>query len=105
MAKTYKLFKNVKLGKQCEIGDFAVIGVPPRGKREGELKTVIGDGAVIRSHTVIYAGNKIGKNFQTGHGTMLREENQIGDNVSIGTQSIIEHHVKIGSGARIHSGA
>ena len=105
MAKTYKLFKNVKLGKNCEIGDFAVIGVPPRGKKDGELKTVIGDGAVIRSHTVIYAGNKIGKNFQTGHGTMLREENQIGDNVSIGTQSIIEHHVKIGSGARIHSGA
>ena len=116
MANSYKICKNVKLGKNAEIGDFVIIGVPPRGKkdaltgisrsaRDGELETVIGDNAVIRSHTVIYAGNKIGNNFQTGHGTMIREENQIGNDVSIGTQSIIEHHVKIGNRARIHSGA
>ena len=105
MAKTYKLFKNVKIGKNCEIGEYAVIGVPPRGKKDGELKTVIGDNAVIRSHAVIYAGNKIGNNFQTGHGAMLREENEIGNNVSIGTQSIIEHNVKIGNKVRVHSGA
>jgi len=34
---------------------------------------------------------------------MIRELNQIGDNVSIGTHSIIEHHVIIGNGVRIHS--
>jgi len=56
---------------------------------------VIGDGAVIRSHTVIYAGNRIGRGFQTGHGVMIRESNTIGDEVSIGTGSVIEHHVVI----------
>ena len=29
---------------------------------------LIGAGALIRSHTVIYAGNRVGANFQTGHG-------------------------------------
>lgn len=103
--KNFKIYKNVKLGKNSDIGDFVLIGVPPRGKKDGELPTIIGDNAVIRSHTVIYAGNKIGNNFQTGHGTMIREENEIGNNVSIGTQSIIEHHVKIKNNVRIHSGA
>jgi len=101
--ETYKLYPNVKLGKNCQIGDFVIIGLPPRGKKDGELETVIGDGAVIRSHTVIYAGNKIGENFQTGHHVNIREENEIGDDVSIGTKSVVEHHVKISGKVRIHT--
>ena len=34
---------------------------PPKGKAPGELVTRIGKGAVIRSHTIIYAGNEIGE--------------------------------------------
>lgn len=94
--------KNIQLGKNCIVGEFVLLGEQPK-KKVSELK--IGDNAVIRSHTVIYAGNKIGNNFQTGHGAFLREENEIGDNVSIGTKTIIEHHVKIGNNVRIHSGA
>jgi acetyltransferase-like isoleucine patch superfamily enzyme len=97
------IYKNVKIGENASIGDFVIIGVPPRGKKEGELETIIGENVVIRSHTVIYAGNKIGENFQTGHGVLVRESNEIGKNVSIGTGSIIEHHLKIGDGVRIHS--
>jgi acetyltransferase-like isoleucine patch superfamily enzyme len=52
---------------------------------------------------VIYAGNRIGKGFQTGHGALVREENTIGDDVSIGSGSIVEHHVKIGNRVRLHS--
>lgn len=94
-----------RLGKDCIIEDFVIIGVPPRGYKDGELETVIGDGAHIRSHTVIYAGNKIGRNFATGNKVNIREFNLIGDNVSIGTLSVIEHHVEIGNGVRIHSQA
>jgi acetyltransferase-like isoleucine patch superfamily enzyme len=60
---------------------------------------------VIRSHTVLYAGNRIGANFQTGHGAMIREENEIADDVSVGTGSVVEHHVRIARGVRIHSQA
>jgi acetyltransferase-like isoleucine patch superfamily enzyme len=105
ISPTAKIYPNVHLGEKVEIGDYAVIGVPPKGKAEGQLETVIGDGAVIRSHSVIYAGNQIGKGFQTGHHAMIREENRIGDNVSVGTNSVVEHHVEIGNGVRIHSQA
>ncbi|MBN1297261.1 N-acetyltransferase [bacterium] len=65
--------------------------------------TEIGEGAVIRSHTVIYAGNRIGSNFQTGHHVFVRECNTIGDDVSVGTLTVVEHHVVIGNRVRIHS--
>ena len=103
MTELTKIYDNVQLGDESTIGAFVIIGEPARGFRPGEVDTVIGSGAVIRSHTVIYAGNKIGDRFQTGHGVMVREDNEIGDNVSIGTQSIVEHHVFIGDGVRIHS--
>lgn len=103
MVKTYKIYPNVGMGKSVDIGDFVIIGLPAKGMKEGELKTVIGNNSVIRSHTVIYSGNIIGNNFQVGHLVMIREFNQVGDNVSIGTGSDIEHHVKIGNNVRIHS--
>ena len=94
---------NAQLSPDAIIGDFCVVGEPPRGKKPGELETRIGARAVIRSHSVIYAGNMIGDDFQTGHGALVREENQIGNNVSIGSHTIVEHHVKIGNNVRLHS--
>jgi acetyltransferase-like isoleucine patch superfamily enzyme len=99
----FLIYANVSIGPEAIIGPFVVIGEPPRGMAAGQLATVIGSRAVLRSHAVIYAGNVIGDNFQTGHGVMIREANAIGDDVSIGTHSIIEHHVQIGRGVRIHS--
>lgn len=95
----------VTLGEGANLGPFLVIGEPPRGRRSGELETVIGAGAVIRSHTVIYAGNRIGDHFQSGHGVLVRENNRIGNNVSVGSHSIVEFSVEIGDGVTIHSNA
>jgi acetyltransferase-like isoleucine patch superfamily enzyme len=103
ISKTAIIHPGVRLGKGCVIEDFVIIGTPPKGSAPGENETVIGDNAIIRSHTVIYAGNKIGNNFQTGNKANIRELNEIGDDVSIGTLSVIEHHVKIANGVRIHS--
>lgn len=97
------IYPNVFFFDEPTLGAFVIIGEPPRGKIAGELATRIGARAVIRSHTVIYAGNVIGDDFQTGHGVLLREENEIGNNVSIGSHTIVEHHVKIGNNARLHS--
>jgi acetyltransferase-like isoleucine patch superfamily enzyme len=101
----YKIFPNVIIGKNAVIEEYVIIGTPPRGRKPGELQTVIGDNAVIRSHTVIYAGNRIGNDFQTGHHVLVREENEIGNHVSIGTASVVEHHVKMGNNVRIHTQA
>jgi acetyltransferase-like isoleucine patch superfamily enzyme len=100
---TYRIYKNVTLGEGTVVEDFSLVGVAPRGAQEGELPTTIGERAVIRSHTVIYAGNVIGRNFQTGNKVNIRESNRIGDNVSIGTLSVVEHHVDIGNNVRIHT--
>jgi len=100
---THTIHANVDFGDDHQIGAYVIIGVPPLGLKPGELETSIGSNALIRSHRVIYAGNRIGANFQTGHSVMIRELNEIGNDVSIGTHSIIEHHVKIGNRVRIHS--
>jgi acetyltransferase-like isoleucine patch superfamily enzyme len=83
---------------------FVVLGAAARTVPLG-TPTVIGADSLIRSHSVIYAGNRIGAKFATGHGAMLRELNEIGDDVSIGSQSIIEHHVVLRDGVRVHSHA
>lgn len=101
----YKIYENVLLGDAAIIEDYCVIGIPPRAQEDAELKTLIGKGAMIRSHTVIYAGSTIGENFVTGNKVNIREFNQIGNDVSIGTLSVIEHHVRIGDRVRIHSQA
>lgn len=105
IAATAKICPNVQLGNNVRIGEYVIIGEPPRGREPGELETRIGDNAMLRSHTVIYAGNVIGANFQSGHAVMIREQNEIGDNVSIGSHSVVEHHVKLGNEVRIHSQA
>jgi acetyltransferase-like isoleucine patch superfamily enzyme len=53
---------------------------------------------------VVYAGNRIGDRFQTGHGVLIREDNQIGDDVSLGSGSVLEHHVRVGHRVRMHTG-
>ena len=103
VSETAIIYPNVSLGNNVIIEDFCIIGLP--FNRIKEEKTVIGDGAIIRSGTYIYAGNKIGKNFRTGNKVNIRELNNIGDNVSIGTLSVIEHNIIIHNGVRIHTQA
>ncbi|MCJ7563469.1 MAG: transferase [Candidatus Aminicenantes bacterium] len=100
-----RIYPRVRLGDKSQIGDFCVIGLPAGGHQPGEVETIIGDDAIIRSHTVIYAGNRIGSGFRAGHGVLIREDNQIGHNCSIGSHTVIEHHLQIGNGVRIHSQA
>lgn len=99
-----KIYKNVTLGKNCILEDGVVIGEPPTGKKDGQLKTVIGANAHIRAHTIIYAGVTIGKNFQTGPNVLVRENNTIGDNVVIWHGSTINPENTIGDNCRIHAG-
>jgi acetyltransferase-like isoleucine patch superfamily enzyme len=95
---------NIQLGNNVVLGKYVLLGVlPTKAKPDQPSQLRIGDNSIIRSHTVIYAGNSIGNKFQTGHSVMVRENNEIGDNVSIGTHSTIERDNKIGNGVRIHS--
>jgi acetyltransferase-like isoleucine patch superfamily enzyme len=103
MSLLYKVYPSVVLGANVRIGDFCIVGEPAATVSKEQLETRIGDNAVIRSHTVIYAGNLIGCDFRTGNHVNMRESNHIGNRVSIGTMSTIEHHVTIGDDVRVHS--
>ena len=101
ISKTAIIYPNVIIGNNVFIEDYCIIGIPFKGMKDE--KTIIGDGALIRAGTHIYAGNTIGVNFQTGNKANVRELNEIGDDVSIGTLSVLEHHISIQDGVRIHS--
>lgn len=100
----YTVYKNVKLGNEITIEEGVIIGLPPFDKNDGELETIIGDNAHIRANTIIYAGVKIGNNFQTGPNVLIRENNIIGDNVVIWHGATLNPDNKIGNNSRIHAG-
>lgn len=97
------VYEGVNIGKGSTVHDFVVLGMPPRGKSEGELATRIGCSSVIRPFTTIYAGCEIGDSLQTGQGASIREDNVIADGVSVGTNSVLEFGNRIGKNVRIHS--
>jgi acetyltransferase-like isoleucine patch superfamily enzyme len=101
--KNVTVYEPIKVGKDPTIEDFVVLGKPPVGSKT-EMKLIIGDFPVIRSGTIIYAGNAIGDNFQTGDNARIREDNRIGNNVSIGSGSIIERDCEIMDNVKVHSG-
>jgi acetyltransferase-like isoleucine patch superfamily enzyme len=94
----------VTIGEGTIIYGPVVLGQPPRGKQEGELKLTIGKNSIIRPFTTIYAGSVIGDSFQCGQGASIREDNVIGNSVSVGTNAVLEFENKIGDFCRIHSG-
>jgi acetyltransferase-like isoleucine patch superfamily enzyme len=102
IAKTARILEGTILGAGVSVEDFAIVGERPAG---GEVVSParLGDGVLIRSHSVIYAGTTLGNKTQTGHGALIRENTTIGNEVSIGSHSVVEHHVRIADKARIHS--
>jgi len=102
--KNVIIYEPIEIGKDPIIEDFVVLGKPPVGAKTSKMKLVIGDFPIIRSGTIIYTGNVIGNNFQTGDNARIREKNQIGNNVGIGSGSIIERDCEIMDNVKIHSG-
>ncbi len=99
--------ENVTIGENAFIGARSILGeylVDFIENRDQQIhRTVIGDNAVIRSETIIYGGNQIGNQFQTGHRVTIREKSQIGQNVRVGTLSDIQGDCRIGNYVNLHS--
>ena len=91
----------VHLGEGSSIDPGAIVGyLSPRGGVSDVLR--IGQGARIRSGTVVYAGSTIGSHLETGHNVILREENGIGDHFSIWNNSVVDYGCTIGNNVKIH---
>lgn len=91
----------VRLGEGAIIDDGVTLGYPANRCEEHLL--TIGPEARIRSGTVIYSGSCIGKNLETGHNVVIREQNIIGDNLRIWGSSTIDYGCCIGNNVKIHN--
>jgi acetyltransferase-like isoleucine patch superfamily enzyme len=91
----------VEIGPGSIVDESVVFGYAP-GRCEPELLSIDSD-AHIRSGTVIYAGSKLGRRFETGHNVVIREQVRVGDDVSIWSNSVVDYGCVIGDRVKIHS--
>jgi len=92
--------ERVSLGDDVCIEEGTDVGAGDR-----DAPTVIGDGATIRSGTVIYRDVRIGDGFSTGHNVLVREGTRAGDDVLAGTSVVLDGAVTIGSHVSLQTGA
>jgi acetyltransferase-like isoleucine patch superfamily enzyme len=102
------IYDNVVVGDNTIICNDCVIGEPLNSyysewDEYENPETVIGSNSLIRSHTIIYAGNIIGGYFQTGHRVTVRENTVLGSHCSLGTLDDIQGHSRFGDYCRLHS--
>jgi acetyltransferase-like isoleucine patch superfamily enzyme len=83
------------------LDEDVVLGYP--SARACDPRLVLGVGARLRSGTILYAGSRIGRRFETGHHVVIREENRIGDDVSVWSNSIVDYGCVLGDRVKIHS--
>lgn len=85
---------NLRLGAESQVDDDAVVGYEYDSDAG---PTVLGEGATVRSGSIIYADVRAGDRLTTGHGVLVREHTELGDDVLIGTQTVIDGTTAIGS--------
>ena len=90
----------VRVGVGSVVGSHCVLGEPTP---LAEQPLVIGAGATIRSHSVLYAGSVFGPGLSTGHRTTVREGIRAGARLQIGTASDMQGDTVIGHDTRLHS--
>lgn len=95
------IYENVHIKAKTKIGAFCEIGVANH-LSNGKL-LVIGEGSVVRSHSIFYEGSIFGEGLTTGHRVTVREKTVAGKNLQIGTLSDIQGHCEIGDYVRFHS--
>src|SRR5207302_11283023 len=62
----------------------------------------IGDEALLRAGTILYAGTSIGRGLETGHHVVVREESRIGDTFRVWNNTTIDYGCTIGDRVKVH---
>jgi len=103
------VYPGTMLGEGVKILEGAVVGKQPTlsprstAKRERLAPTTIGDGTVVSTGAIVFAGTEIGARVVVGDQTCVRERVRVGDDVVIGRGSLVENDVTIGALTKIQA--
>ncbi len=105
------VYPGTVLGEGVKVLEYAVVGkqpsLSPRSttKREHLPPAVVGDGSVISTGAVLFAGTKVGARVILGDQSCVRERVTIGDDVVVGRGSLVENDTTIGALTKIQADA
>ena len=87
-----------EVGAHAQIDADVILGYRYPGDSH---PTRIGDHAIIRSGSILYANTTIGHRFQCGHQVLIRGEVIIGDRCVVHHKCTLEGRLQIGRGVKI----
>jgi acetyltransferase-like isoleucine patch superfamily enzyme len=111
IAPSATVYPGTVLGEGVKILDGAVVGKQPSlssrstTKREPLEPTVIGDGTIVSTGAIVFAGSRIGARVILGDQSCVRERVEIGDDVVLGRGSLVENDTTIGAMTKIQADA
>jgi len=99
------LGENVRVLENAVVGKQPSLGASSTAKREPLQPTTIGDGTVISTGAIVFAGSSIGANCIVGDQSCIRERVTMADDCILGRGSLIENDTTVGAGTRIQAEA
>src|SRR5438067_6154772 len=91
------VYPGTVLGEGVKVLEYAVVGKQPTlsprstAKREPLAPAELGDGTVVSTGAVVFAGTTVGARVILGDQSCVRERVSIGDDVVVGRGSLIEN--------------
>jgi acetyltransferase-like isoleucine patch superfamily enzyme len=108
---TATVYEGTVLGEGVKVLEGAVVGKQPTlsprstAKRESLAPAAIGDGTVVSTGAIVFAGTQIGARVILGDQSCVRERVAIGDDVVVGRGSLVENDTTIGARTKIQADA
>jgi acetyltransferase-like isoleucine patch superfamily enzyme len=108
---TAVVYPDTVLGAGVRVLEHAVVGKQPAlsprstASREPLVPTVIGEGSVVSTGAIVFAGTAIGARVILGDQSCVRERVTIGDDVVVGRGSLVENDTTIGAMTKIQADA
>jgi acetyltransferase-like isoleucine patch superfamily enzyme len=105
------VYPGTVLGDGVKVLENAVVGKQPSlsprstAKREPLPPTVIGDGTLVSTGAIVFAGTRIGARVIVGDQACVRERVDIGDDVVVGRGVLVENDTTIGALTKIQANA
>src|SRR5215213_7171407 len=109
--ETATVYPGTVLGEGVKVLENAVVGKQPSlsprstAKREPLPPAELGDGTIVSTGAILFAGSRLGARVILGDQACVRERCEIGDDVVVGRGSLVENDTTIGDLTKIQADA